>query len=276
MRLHLGVQPRRGDAVVRESRRDRSGLRDVLLGRRAHRRPELQPADDGRAARQGRLGRAPAGAAADAPRTTPVEQALIAALGEAVRGTAAARSIEQRTGRHGVRRAPCGTSRRQFPDDMDVQVLFAEALMNANPWKLWTPDGIGLAGHAGDRGDARARARGRADASGRESLLRPHDGGLAPSGEGAGFRDPPHRHDARRGPPPAHARAHPAARRPLQRCVESEPRRHRRRQRVPRGDDAARLLRDVRRAQLSVPRRTRQPWKAARRTPSRRHDRCRN
>ena len=30
---------------------------------------------------------------------------------------------------------------KQFPDDLDVQVLFAEALMDVNPWKLWTPDG---------------------------------------------------------------------------------------------------------------------------------------
>jgi tetratricopeptide (TPR) repeat protein len=30
---------------------------------------------------------------------------------------------------------------RQFPDDDDVQVFFAEALMTANPWKLWSVDG---------------------------------------------------------------------------------------------------------------------------------------
>ena len=30
---------------------------------------------------------------------------------------------------------------KQFPDDLDVQTLFAEALMNVNPWKLWSPDG---------------------------------------------------------------------------------------------------------------------------------------
>jgi tetratricopeptide (TPR) repeat protein len=29
----------------------------------------------------------------------------------------------------------------QFPDDADVQVLAAEALMDVNPWKLWTRDG---------------------------------------------------------------------------------------------------------------------------------------
>jgi hypothetical protein len=30
---------------------------------------------------------------------------------------------------------------RQYPDDDDVQVFHAEALMTANPWKLWSVDG---------------------------------------------------------------------------------------------------------------------------------------
>ncbi|NRD55302.1 hypothetical protein [Corallococcus exiguus] len=30
---------------------------------------------------------------------------------------------------------------KRFPDDNDVQVLFAESLMNLNPWKLWTLEG---------------------------------------------------------------------------------------------------------------------------------------
>jgi hypothetical protein len=29
----------------------------------------------------------------------------------------------------------------QFPEDLDVQTLYAEALMNINAWKLWTADG---------------------------------------------------------------------------------------------------------------------------------------
>src|SRR3569832_1278535 len=29
----------------------------------------------------------------------------------------------------------------QYPNDLDVQVLYAEALMNKNPWKLWGADG---------------------------------------------------------------------------------------------------------------------------------------
>jgi tetratricopeptide (TPR) repeat protein len=30
---------------------------------------------------------------------------------------------------------------RRFPNDLDVQTLFAESLMDLNPWKLWTPEG---------------------------------------------------------------------------------------------------------------------------------------
>ncbi|HEY2837278.1 MAG TPA: hypothetical protein VGI89_11965 [Rhizomicrobium sp.] len=29
----------------------------------------------------------------------------------------------------------------RYPDDLDVQTLYAEALMNKNPWKLWSADG---------------------------------------------------------------------------------------------------------------------------------------
>jgi tetratricopeptide (TPR) repeat protein len=33
-----------------------------------------------------------------------------------------------------------------YPDDDDVQVLYAESIMNLNPWKLWTPQGEPAAG----------------------------------------------------------------------------------------------------------------------------------
>jgi len=29
----------------------------------------------------------------------------------------------------------------QYPDDLDAATLYAESIMNLNPWKLWTPDG---------------------------------------------------------------------------------------------------------------------------------------
>ena len=34
----------------------------------------------------------------------------------------------------------------KFPQDLDVQTLYAESLMNVNAWKLWTPDGKPVAG----------------------------------------------------------------------------------------------------------------------------------
>jgi tetratricopeptide (TPR) repeat protein len=84
-------------------------------------------------------------ATALAPATTPVEQALIAALGarypdakpldpsnEAPILIAYAQRMRDVAGR--------------FPDDSDVQTLTAEALMNVNAWKLWTPDGTPAAG----------------------------------------------------------------------------------------------------------------------------------
>src|SRR5262249_26049510 len=30
---------------------------------------------------------------------------------------------------------------RRYPDDLDAATLYAEGLMNLNPWKLWTLDG---------------------------------------------------------------------------------------------------------------------------------------
>ena len=79
-------------------------------------------------------------ARARAAKSTPVERALIAALATRFTGpepfdptngaprlaayVAAMRKVVQR-----------------FPRDNDVQTLFAEALMNTNPWKLWNADG---------------------------------------------------------------------------------------------------------------------------------------
>ena len=79
-------------------------------------------------------------AQASAAKSTPVEQALISALATRFAGpepldpansapllaayVAAMRKVAQR-----------------FPHDNDVQTLFAEALMNTNPWKLWNADG---------------------------------------------------------------------------------------------------------------------------------------
>ncbi len=76
----------------------------------------------------------------NAPRTTPVEQALIAALAKRypnaepldptnggpilIAYSAAMREVAQK-----------------YPDDLDVQTMYAESMMNIHAWKLWTLDG---------------------------------------------------------------------------------------------------------------------------------------
>ena len=109
-----------------QRRRTRSAVRDVLLGCRADSRPQLQPADDGGAARQGRVGgiatrakqrraRNAGGAGADRRARAPLSQTR-------------SRSI-RRTRRRcwPPMRRRCRASRSSFPDDIDVQTLYAEA-----------------------------------------------------------------------------------------------------------------------------------------------------
>ena len=82
------------------------------------------------------LGRARA-AAVTAP---AVERALIDALASRYAGPAPHPQAAQ----HPLDIAYADAMRRvskQFPDDADVQVLTAEAIMDLNPWKLWTRNG---------------------------------------------------------------------------------------------------------------------------------------
>lgn len=74
------------------------------------------------------------------PRATPVEQALIAALAHRY---AAPQPLDQSNIAPVLARyaTEMRAVARQFPDDLDVQTLFAESLMNTNPWKLWGADG---------------------------------------------------------------------------------------------------------------------------------------
>ena len=37
-------------------------------------------------------------------------------------------------------------SSRSFPDDLDAQTLYAEALMDLRPWNYWTRDGVAVSG----------------------------------------------------------------------------------------------------------------------------------
>lgn len=71
---------------------------------------------------------------------SPVEQALIAALGKRYQGPTPLDPSNEGP----VLAAYANAMRdvaKTYADDLDVQVLFAEALMNTNPWKLWAVDG---------------------------------------------------------------------------------------------------------------------------------------
>src|SRR3954470_21302361 len=79
-------------------------------------------------------------ARAAAPAATPVERALIEALANRFLG---AKPLDPSNSARPLKayvEAMRGVAAR-FPDDMDVRTLYAEALMNTNPWKLWNADG---------------------------------------------------------------------------------------------------------------------------------------
>ena len=71
---------------------------------------------------------------------SPAEQALIAALSKRYNGPKALDSSNEMP----VLAAYASVMRtvaQKFPNDLDVQTLYAEAMMNLNAWKLWTRDG---------------------------------------------------------------------------------------------------------------------------------------
>jgi tetratricopeptide (TPR) repeat protein len=80
------------------------------------------------------------GQAAAGRSSMPVEKAMMAALAKRYKGPEyvdpAAMGAFHQAYADAMREVA-----HQFPDDDDVQTLFAEALMNVNPWKLWTLDG---------------------------------------------------------------------------------------------------------------------------------------
>ncbi|GMU08624.1 tetratricopeptide repeat protein [Corallococcus caeni] len=75
-----------------------------------------------------------------APSASPVEQALIGALSRRYGGPEPRTPDEMKPFSQAYANAMRDVAKR-FPDDLDVQVLFAESLMNLNPWKLWTLEG---------------------------------------------------------------------------------------------------------------------------------------
>ena len=76
----------------------------------------------------------------NAAHATPVEQALIGALAKRYKGPEPVGADAMQPFNIAYANAMRDVA-RQFPQDDDVQVFFAEALMTANPWKLWTVDG---------------------------------------------------------------------------------------------------------------------------------------
>jgi len=79
-------------------------------------------------------------AKAAAPRATPVEQALVAALAARFLGPKPLDPSNSAAPLKAYVEAMRAVADR-FPADMDVRTLYAEALMNTNPWKLWNADG---------------------------------------------------------------------------------------------------------------------------------------
>jgi tetratricopeptide (TPR) repeat protein len=76
----------------------------------------------------------------NAGRGTPVEQSLIAALAQRYRGPQPLDPSNSGPVLKAHAEAMRAVATR-FPEDLDAQVLFAEAMMDTNAWKLWTVDG---------------------------------------------------------------------------------------------------------------------------------------
>jgi len=73
-------------------------------------------------------------------RARPVEQALIAALTTRYKGPQPVDPPSQQPMNEAFAAAMRDVA-RAHPDDDDVQVIFAESLMDVNPWHLWSLDG---------------------------------------------------------------------------------------------------------------------------------------
>ena len=80
-----------------------------------------------------------------APQSTPVEQALISALAERYRGPQPLDPSNDEPVLTAYAQA-MGDVAKRFPADLDVQIMYAESMMNLHAWKLWTPDGKPMPG----------------------------------------------------------------------------------------------------------------------------------
>ena len=75
----------------------------------------------------------------------PVERALVEALGTRYAGPQATSPADRLPYDEAYGEAMAEVARR-YPADADVQVLYAEALMDVHPWKLWSLDGVAAPG----------------------------------------------------------------------------------------------------------------------------------
>ena len=76
---------------------------------------------------------------------SPVEKALVEALGKRYRGPNALDPSNEQPVFEDYANAMRAVA-HQYPDDLDVQTLFAESLMNLSAWKLWDRSGKPAAG----------------------------------------------------------------------------------------------------------------------------------
>ncbi|HEX6094827.1 MAG TPA: hypothetical protein VF432_00780 [Thermoanaerobaculia bacterium] len=67
---------------------------------------------------------------------SPREQALIEALARRYTGDATHRSTNDKAYAEAMRAV-----HRQFPDDLDIAMLYVESMMDLRPWGYWMPDG---------------------------------------------------------------------------------------------------------------------------------------
>jgi tetratricopeptide (TPR) repeat protein len=73
-------------------------------------------------------------------KASPAERALIDAMAKRYKGAAPLEPPDQQPYSEAFA-AAMREAAHNFPDDLDIQTLFAESLMDVNPWKLWTRDG---------------------------------------------------------------------------------------------------------------------------------------
>ena len=79
-------------------------------------------------------------ARANARHATPVERALIVAVGKRYAGTEQVDPSNSKPLLNAYVEAMKAVAAK-YPNDLDVRTMYAEGLMNTNPWKLWNADG---------------------------------------------------------------------------------------------------------------------------------------